>query len=90
MTRITYKTQENGTLINKYPILMDTQFIGIEIHPLNTMAYVFNNGGEVMNQLTASTLPLLKIKIKKYLKDSGVKFGDEIRNICGSRNISVG
>lgn len=79
ITRIQY-IKEGDKLTSKQPILCDTIMVSVSIDvPSITAKLKHSVKGTVLRELQESTLPLLKMSIKKTLKQMGGRFNDEVR-----------
>lgn len=80
MVRIRY-TKEGNLLKNKNVLfLTNGNVINVTLNTVTVQTQISNPVGEVLTVLTAHSLSTLKVNTKKYLRDLGVVFQDEIRN----------
>lgn len=80
MTRIIYLKKEDGTLTNKYPMLLGTNFIKVVIDPSNLITAIYDQSDEVLGHFTSTNLLALKMRTKRELRSLGVQFTDEVRH----------
>jgi hypothetical protein len=80
MTRIRYKTVEEGKVLVSHEILCgNNELVQIELRPEDLSFMVFNHKG-VSKTGSASNLPTLKRKAKEAVKELGANFGTESRS----------
>lgn len=80
MTRIRYKTVDNGNSLVSHEILCgNDELVQIELRP-NELSYLIFNHKGVSKTGKAPTLSSLKRKAKQAVKELGANFGTESRS----------
>ena len=81
ITRVRY-TKKDNTLTSK-KMLGSANTITVNID-LDTLSYALVSGsGELLTMGAAKNLPAVKRMVKTQLRNFGVKFMDEVRNVVG-------
>lgn len=79
-TRIRYTKQENGIMVSKEMLAKEAMVIAL-IDPVTMSFKIKTKDGTVLGQGAATKMAYVQKMIKKELKELGVKFFDEVRNV---------
>jgi len=81
ITRIRYKKEDNGNLVLMNPLVAGADLLTVTLIP-SQLGYVITDTstGNVVENGTATSLQMLKIKAKRALVSRGVVFSEEVRH----------
>ena len=80
VTRIRYNKDSNGNLVLRTPLVAGADLLTVTLIP-SQLGYVITDTstGSVVENGTAASLQMLKIKAKRALISRGVVFSEEVR-----------
>jgi len=80
-TRIRYNKESNGNLVLRNPLVAGGDLLTVTLMP-DQLGYVITDAtsGSVVENGTATSLQMLKIRVKRSLISRGVVFSEEVRN----------
>ncbi len=80
-TRIRYNKESNGNLVLRNPLVVGGDLLTVTLMP-DQLGYVITDAssGSVVENGTATSLQMLKIRVKRSLISRGVVFSEEVRS----------
>jgi hypothetical protein len=80
-TRIRYNKESNGNLVLRSPLVAGGDLLTVTLMP-DQLGYVITDAtsGSVVENGTATSLQMLKIRVKRSLISRGVVFSEEVRS----------